>query len=99
MYYILSENEIFRKYPRRENRYTPRKAVRGRSGVAPWTGHFQLRGVYTGVTGNIEQRIAQHKEGLTKGFASRYNLNKLVYLETFDYVHDAMAREKQIKAG
>jgi len=55
--------------------------------------------LYTGVTGNLEQRIGQHKEGLTQGFSSRYKANKLVYIERFDYVHDAIAREKQIKAG
>jgi len=29
----------------------------------------------------------------------RYRINKLVYYEEFDYIEDAINREKQIKAG
>ena len=54
---------------------------------------------YIGVTSDIEQRIWQHKEKIFKGFTSRYNCNKLVYFENFQWVHDAIAREKQLKGG
>jgi len=33
-----------------------------------------------------------------KGFTKRYNINRLVYYETFRYANNAIAREKQIKA-
>jgi len=55
--------------------------------------------LYTGVTNNLEERVSQHKNKLKKGFTSKYNINKLVYYEEFDYIDDAIAREKQIKAG
>jgi len=55
--------------------------------------------LYTGVTNNIIKRINEHKTGANKGFSSQYNLNKLIYYETYDYINDAIAREKQIKGG
>ncbi|MGB1206764.1 MAG: GIY-YIG nuclease family protein [Chitinophagales bacterium] len=56
--------------------------------------------VYTGVTNNLERRVREHKEQKHKNsFTSRYKINKLVYYETFKYIDQAIAREKQIKAG
>lgn len=53
--------------------------------------------LYAGVTNNLVRRCFEHKEGKTKGFAQKYNVNKLVYFEVFDYIDLAIAREKQIK--
>jgi putative endonuclease len=55
------------------------------------------RNLYTGVTGNLERRLLEHKKGLVPGFTERYRIHRLVYYETFGYVRDAIAREK-IKA-
>ena len=55
--------------------------------------------LYTGVTNNLHQRVQQHKEKQMRGFTSRYNVDQLVYFEEYDRVNDAIAREKQIKAG
>ena len=55
--------------------------------------------LYTGVTNDLKRRIWQHKERSGEGFTKRYNINKLVYYEMFNDVRDALAREKQIKAG
>ena len=55
--------------------------------------------IYTGLTGNIIQRVYEHKHQLIKGFTSKYNVNKLVYFELFNDIKMAIAREKQIKAG
>nr|WP_319271510.1 GIY-YIG nuclease family protein [uncultured Draconibacterium sp.] len=56
--------------------------------------------LYVGVTSDLTQRIQQHKSGLFKNsFTSRYRINKLVYYELFQDITDAIAREKQIKAG
>ena len=55
--------------------------------------------LYTGVTGYLLRRIQQHKEKQVRGFTSRYNVDKLVYLEAYADVRDALMREKQIKAG
>ena len=56
------------------------------------------RTLYTGVTGNIRQRVYEHKTGTFKGsFTSRYKLDRLVYFEKFKRVGVAIAREKQLK--
>jgi putative endonuclease len=54
--------------------------------------------LYTGVTGDIYHRVLQHKAGEIEGFTKKYQINRLVYYETFKYVNNAIAREKQIKA-
>src|SRR5579872_612766 len=54
--------------------------------------------LYTGITNNLEARILQHKRGDVEGFTKRYKINRLVYYETFQFVGNAIAREKQIKA-
>jgi len=55
--------------------------------------------LYTGVTGNLYERVRQHKAGKGSKFTSRYHTNKLVYLETYENAYDAISRKKQIKAG
>ena len=55
--------------------------------------------LYTGVTGNIFERTKQHKEKHKPGFTKRYNVNQLIYFESYSNVNDALAREKQIKRG
>ncbi|MFD0794180.1 GIY-YIG nuclease family protein [Mucilaginibacter litoreus] len=55
--------------------------------------------LYTGVTSDLKNRILQHKLKVNQGFTIKYQCNKLVYFETFQWVDDAIAREKQIKAG
>ena len=54
--------------------------------------------LYTGVTGDVYHRALQHKAGEIDGFTRKYHINRLVYYETFKYVNNALAREKQIKA-
>jgi predicted GIY-YIG superfamily endonuclease len=55
--------------------------------------------LYTGVTSNLIQRIYQHKNELIEGFTQRYNCKYLVYYELYQDMMNAIAREKQIKAG
>ena len=55
--------------------------------------------IYIGVTSNLIKRIYEHKSGKHKGFTNRYNCNKLVYFEQFYTMNEAIAREKQLKAG
>jgi putative endonuclease len=56
--------------------------------------------LYVGVTSNLTQRMHQHKEKHDKkSFTARYNIDKLVYYEAFQMIGDAIAREKQLKAG
>ena len=53
--------------------------------------------LYTGITGDLPRRIHEHKNKLTPGFTSQYNLTRLVYCEMFSYPGDAIQREKEIK--
>jgi putative endonuclease len=53
--------------------------------------------LYIGVTNNIERRVLEHKEKINEGFSSRYNISRLVYFETFQYINDAILREKRLK--
>ena len=53
--------------------------------------------LYTGVTGNLAQRVQQHKLGATPGFVSKYKIDRLVYAEATNDVTAAIGREKQIK--
>lgn len=53
--------------------------------------------IYVGFTNNLERRVYEHKQKLTEGFTSRYNINSLLYYEQHHDVHEAILREKQIK--
>ena len=56
--------------------------------------------LYTGVTNSIENRLAQHKADANRDkrtFAGKYNCVCLLYFERFQYIQDAIAREKEIK--
>jgi putative endonuclease len=53
--------------------------------------------LYIGMTNSIYRRALQHKHGEIEGFASLYHCDRLVYYESFDDVHQAIAREKQLK--
>ena len=54
--------------------------------------------LYTGVTGDLERRMYEHKGKLVEGFTKRYNIDMLVYYEVTDDINGALSREKQIKA-
>lgn len=53
--------------------------------------------LYTGVTNNLNRRMAEHKEKLIKGFTEKYNINKLIYFQEFNTPEEAIASEKKIK--
>ena len=53
--------------------------------------------LYTGVTNDLERRRYEHKQKNIKGFTQKYNVDKLVYFEQFDFIDLAISREKQIK--
>ena len=53
--------------------------------------------LYTGVTSNIGRRAFEHREGLVKGFTKRYGLKRLVYVEFYERIADAIKRESNIK--
>ena len=54
--------------------------------------------LYIGVTGNLDQRIFDHHDRRdAESFVNRYNLNRLVFVETYPTARQAIAREKQLK--
>ena len=56
--------------------------------------------LYTGVTSDLTKRTFEHKSKvIPNSFTSKYNINKLVYYESFDDPSSAITREKQIKSG
>ncbi len=55
------------------------------------------RALYIGMTNNLHKRVFQHKTHCVEGFTDQYNAVRLVYWESFDDVHKAISREKQLK--
>ena len=53
--------------------------------------------LYIGVTDNIQRRWYEHKNELIDGYTKRYHIHKLVYVEEYNYIMDAITREKQLK--
>jgi putative endonuclease len=57
----------------------------------------KYRRLYIGVTSDLDRRLYEHKNKLHKGFAAKYNIDRLVYFEQFSDIRDAIARETQLK--
>jgi len=55
--------------------------------------------LYVGVSSDIQNRILEHKNKMYKGYTAKYSCDKLVYFEQFQWIDDAIAREKQLKSG
>ena len=56
------------------------------------------RTLYVGVTNDLQRRLFEHKNKLARGFASQYNITRLVYLEATLNIRSPITREKEIKA-
>ena len=56
--------------------------------------------LYCGATTDLYKRILEHRSRLfVNSFTSRYNVEKLVYFETFTFPADAFEREKKMKGS
>lgn len=53
--------------------------------------------LYIGFSGNLHKRIFQHKFHHFEGFTDNYDVTRLLYWESYDDVHKALARETQLK--
>jgi putative endonuclease len=53
--------------------------------------------IYIGVTNDLPNRVLQHKQKTNEGFTSKYDITLLVYFEQFQYIDQAIKREKQLK--
>ena len=56
------------------------------------------RMLYTGVTHDLPRRVAQHKAGASIGFTGWYDVTRLVHVEEYPDIREAIAREKRIKS-
>ena len=52
---------------------------------------------YTGVTNNLEKRLAEHQSGTIHGYKSTRLPVRLIYSANFSDINDAIRFEKQIK--
>jgi putative endonuclease len=52
---------------------------------------------YVGLTSNLEARTYQHQNNVFDGFTAKYNITRLVHIEGFANIDDAIARERQLK--
>ena len=50
------------------------------------------RMLYVGVTGDLHRRLFEHKNKLVPGYSRNYNLHKLVYIEAYGNINDAISR-------
>ena len=53
--------------------------------------------LYIGVTSNLLKRTEQHKTGAHEGFTKDYHVTRLVHVERFATMKEAIAREKRLK--
>jgi putative endonuclease len=53
--------------------------------------------LYIGMTNNLHKRVFQHKFHRVEGFTEKYEVERLLYWESFDEVQKAINREKQLK--
>ena len=53
--------------------------------------------LYVGFTSNLTKRVFEHREGLSRGFAKKYKLTRLVYYEAGECYDGVLSREKELK--
>ena len=53
--------------------------------------------LYVGVTSELLNRVAQHREELKTGFTAQYGVKRLVWYEWCDGIEAAIHREKRLK--
>ena len=53
--------------------------------------------LYIGVTNSVRKRLEEHRNGQGSSFVKQYGVFRLVYVEDYERVEEAIAREKQLK--
>ena len=53
--------------------------------------------LYIGLSSSLRERIHKHYHGKWDGFTRKYNCKYLIYFEKYEYIGDAIKREKQLK--
>jgi len=54
------------------------------------------RALYIGTTNDLATRMAQHRRGLS-AHTSKYGIDRLVHIEEYPDLRDAVVRERQLK--
>ena len=54
--------------------------------------------LYIGVTNDLSRRLKEHFEGKIPGFTQQYKCRYLIYYELFQFIDQAIAREKELKS-
>jgi putative endonuclease len=52
---------------------------------------------HTGITNDLGRRMQEHRLGRGSEFVKQHGINRLVHVEPFEDVQDAIRREKQLK--
>jgi putative endonuclease len=55
--------------------------------------------LYIGVTNDLKRRVFEHKQKFVAGFTKKYDIDRLVYYETFNDPENAILREKCLKGS
>ena len=53
--------------------------------------------LYIGITDDIRRRVFEHTHDLLPGYSKDHQCHKLIYLEEYHQVEEAISREKQLK--
>ncbi len=53
--------------------------------------------LYIGLTNNLHRRVSDHRKQTPGSFTARYKVFRFVYCERFQYINNAIAREKELK--
>jgi putative endonuclease len=53
--------------------------------------------LYIGVTNSLRTRVSRHRKQTPGSFTARYKITRLVYFESYQYINNAIAREKELK--
>ncbi len=59
--------------------------------------NYERTTFYIGFTNHIVRRVIEHKFGLGSDFTKKYKLKYLIYFEEYQYVDQAIMREKELK--
>ena len=52
---------------------------------------------YVGITNDLVRRVYEHRTKAVRGFASKYNISRLLWFEVYDDPISAISREKELK--
>jgi putative endonuclease len=53
--------------------------------------------LYIGLTNSLFRRVWEHRKGTGANFPAAFQCKKLIYYEHYSNVHEAIARESQLK--